>query len=566
MVKKMIMSDKQKILIVDDTPANLASLAAVLEDVDAEIITASSGNEAITKAFEFKFDLILIDVQMPDMDGFETVKLIRKEEKNQHIPILFQTAISADEHNMIKGIQAGAVDFISKPISEEILTGKVKLLLEMQRNKRELELIKYKLKEKIGELGLTNKELIQSNEKLEGANRTIKKKAKDIETAAKVKSSFLAIMSHEIRTPLNAIMGSARLLKESESTEEKTQYAEIIETSGNLLLGIVNNVLDYSRIEAGMLRLLSNQFCLDIIIGGLNELLKKSAEDKNLQFRVQTNSDLSVELTGDDIRLQQIILNLCNNAIKYTKKGSVVLKIVIINESKNKIKYRFNVNDTGIGISKKDINNLFKPFSQFDPEANKNVEGTGLGLSIVKRTVDLMGGKVGVESEPGIGSTFWFELEFQKRIINKNDRRVSDSQRKKFKSKINRLKILIADDYKFSRIILKKNLRKIGITSIDIAENGLEAVNLFKIKKYDIIFMDCNMPVLNGFEATSDIRKLKKNRKHTYIIALSADVMTENKKACLKAGMDYFIVKPFSPEIINGIIREILLLKDLENK
>ena len=370
------MSYKQKILIVDDTPANLASLIVVLDDIDADIITASSGNEAITKAFVYDFDLILIDVQMPGMDGFEAVKLIRKEEKNQLIPIIFQTAISIEEHNIIKGIQSGAVDYITKPITEEILIGKTKLLLEMQKNKREL--------------AQANQKLIQSNEKLEKANQTIKKKAKDIDIAAKAKSSFLATMSHEIRTPLNAIMGSARLLRDTESSEEKKQYADIIETSGNLLLGIVNNVLDYSRIEAHKLKILSNQFCLDNIIGGLKELLKKTAENKKLQFKVQTDSDLSIELIGDDIRLQQIILNLCNNSIKYTKKGRVLLKIEVLNETNTKVKYKFSIIDTGIGISKEDIKHLFKPFSQFDPEINKNVEGTGLGLSIVKSTADYL--------------------------------------------------------------------------------------------------------------------------------------------------------------------------------
>ena len=538
------MSYKQKILIVDDTPANLASLIVVLDDIDADIITASSGNEAITKAFVYDFDLILIDVQMPGMDGFEAVKLIRKEEKNQLIPIIFQTAISIEEHNIIKGIQSGAVDYITKPITEEILIGKTKLLLEMQKNKREL--------------AQANQKLIQSNEKLEKANQTIKKKAKDIDIAAKAKSSFLATMSHEIRTPLNAIMGSARLLRDTESSEEKKQYADIIETSGNLLLGIVNNVLDYSRIEAHKLKILSNQFCLDNIIGGLKELLKKTAENKKLQFKVQTDSDLSIELIGDDIRLQQIILNLCNNSIKYTKKGRVLLKIEVLNETNTKVKYKFSIIDTGIGISKEDIKHLFKPFSQFDPEINKNVEGTGLGLSIVKSTVDLMGGDVGVMSESGVGSTFWFELEFQKQKIKKEERRISDLQRKKYVSIKNKLKILIADDFKFSCVILEKILKKSGITLIDIAENGLKAVALSKKNNYDIIFMDYLMPGLNGFEATAAIRKLKKNKKYTHIIALSADVMLESKKACINAGIDYFMVKPFSPDIINSVIREII--------
>jgi PAS domain S-box-containing protein len=418
------------------------------------------------------------------------------------------------------------------------------------------DLTEKKAKEKL--LDEANKKLIQSNNKLETAIQSIRKKAKAIENSAKLKSSFLATMSHEIRTPLNVIMGSTQLLKNSDSQEEKKQYTNIIETSGNLLLGLVNNVLDYSRIEAHKLKILDNEFYLDNIINGLNEILNESAENKKLKFIIQTDHNLSELLIGDDIRLQQVLLNLCNNAIKYTKKGSVLLKIETLKETVTEINYKFSVIDTGIGISEEDIKQLFKPFSQFDPEANKDIEGTGLGLSIVKGTVDLMGGKVGVDSKVGIGSTFWVKLKFKKQTLNVKKRRKDDSIRDHFNTEKSCLKILIADDYKFSSIILEKILQKSNITSIDTAEDGQEVIDLFKVNDYDIIFMDCNMPVMNGFDATKEIRKLKKT---TYIVALSADVMYENEKACINAGMDYFIVKPFKAVEIDNIIREIILTK-----
>jgi two-component system, sensor histidine kinase len=553
---------KQKILLVDDTQAPLVTLHKALKGVDAEIITVSNGSEAIVEASKNQFDLALIDMDVFGMEGFEVIKLIRKEEKNRFLPVLVQMSLFADKViKGIQGIQAGAVDYITKPVSEEMLISKVKLLLAMQENKNELKLTKHKLNEKINELDLINKKLVQSNEKLEKANQTIKKKAQDVEAAAKIKSSFLTTMSHEIRTPLNAIMGSARLLKESVSSEEKKQYTDIIETSGDLLLGIINNVLDYSRIEAHKLEILKNQFSLDSVVGGLRELLRKMAENNKLQFDVQADFDLSQNLIGDDIRLQQVILNLCNNAIKYTVKGEVVLKVEVLNETDTKVAYKFSIIDTGIGISEEDIKYLFKPFSQFAGDTNKDIEGTGLGLSIVKGTVELMGGKVGVESKIGFGSTFWFELEFEKENIVKKERRKFGAQRKKYTLTKNKLKILVVDDYKFSRIILEKILNKSDITSIDFAQNGWEAVALTKKNEYDIVFMDCLMPILNGFKATSEIRKLKNNSKYIYIIALSADVMSENKNACMNAGMDYFMVKPFSPKIINNTIREIILKK-----
>ena len=365
-------------------------------------------------------------------------------------------------------------------------------------------------------------------------------------------------MSHEIRTPLNAIMGSIQLLKESDSPEDNKQYKDIIEISGNLLLGLVNNVLDYSRIEAHKLKILSNEFYLDNTINGLNEILKKLAQDKKLTFNVLAKHDLSDKLIGDDIRLQQILINLCNNAIKYTKEGSVVLKVEKLKETDSVVNFRFSIIDTGIGISEEDIKHLFIPFSQFDPEINKDIEGTGLGLSIVKGTVDLMGGKVGVESKLGIGSMFWVDLKFRKQAVDVKARRKDDSKRDFFNSEKTNLKILIADDYKFSSIILEKILQKSCITSIDKAENGSKAVDLSKVNDYDIIFMDCNMPEMNGFEATREIRKLKKK---IYIVALSADVMSENRTACFNAGMDDFIVKPFKAVKIENVIREVVLTK-----
>ena len=444
-----------------------------------------------------------------------------------------------------------------KPIMDDSILD----TFEPQYENKELELTRNKLNDKIKELDQSNKQLILSNEKLEQANQIINKKADDLKASSKVQSRFLAMMSHEIRTPLNAIMGSARLLKDAESPEENRQYTEIIEISGNLLLGIINNVLDYSQIEAGMLNLLSSNFRLSDIVGNLKEILKKSAESKDLEFKLQTDSDLGIDIVGDDIRLQQIILNLGNNAIKYTQSGSIVLKIETQDITGDKVKCKFSIIDTGIGISEENINHLFKPFSQINTESNKGIEGTGLGLSIVKNTVELMGGKVEVESIQDVGSTFWVELTFQKQKMKKFNRRKSLARRKQYDLIKSNLKILVADDYKFSFIILEKILKKQNITSIDFALNGRDAVKLVKKNKYDVIFMDCLMPIMNGFEATVEIRKLEKSNEHTDIIAISADIMTENKKACINAGMDYFIVKPYSPKIIDDGLRKIIVKK-----
>ncbi len=384
----------------------------------------------------------------------------------------------------------------------------------------------------------------------------------ELEATIKAQTGFLAVMGHEIRTPMNAIIGSSRLLKDALNHEEQLQYTGIIEAAGNLLLGIVDNVLNYSRIETGTLSLLENRFYLNDVVEVIRAIMSEIAESKKLQFDVQSDVDSSVELLGDDIKLQQVILNLCINAVKYTNTGRVVFRIEKLSESKTVNRYKFSIIDSGIGISKEDVKGLFKPFFRVNAGANKRVDGTGLGLSIAKNLVDLMGGNIGVESKMNKGSTFWVELEF-KRGLKVERRTSSPKQRKHYAVIKNNLNILIVDDYSFSRIILEKVLMKSGCTSIDVATNGKEAVSLFLTKKYDVIFMDCIMPVMNGFEATVAIRKLEKANQHTCIIALSGDVLKENRETCQEAGMDYFLEKPVNPKKTDDMLRNIILKKIL---
>ena len=517
------MNKKQKILIVDDVKTIRLLLVKMLKSLDVEFFEAGDGNEAVSLAEHNSFDLILMDVLMPGMNGFEAVELIRKEEKNKFIPIIYQTAVANDEQSIIKGIESGAVDYITKPISGEILIGKVKRFLEIQKNRKELIKLNKQLKEN-----------------------------------TKNKNLFLAAMSHEIRTPMNSILGSTHLLGKANPRKDQKQFIDIIETSGRLLLGIVNNVLDYSKLEAGNSVVLKNCFSLKKITDELSSILTSLAKEKELEFIIQVETDLSTKIIGDDIRLEQILINLCNNAIKYTNKGSVILKIVKKSESENIIKYRFSVVDTGIGILKENIKHLFKPFSQFSLLENKDIESTGLGLSIVKNTLELIGGKLKVKSVYGIGSTFWFDLTFNK-LLSEDKRKKSLKSRNEYSKIKEKLKILIVDDDKFSRIILEKILTDEGCKSIESAKNGQEALSLAAANEYDVILMDCMMPVMNGFDSTAAIRKAEKGNKRTYIIALSADALDESRKKCLNIGMDNFLLKPVNPKLLDDSIRKIIL-------
>ncbi len=507
-----------KILILDDDFTTRKMLELALSKIGYETVVTAKPNEAldILTSKDSPPKLALIDWMMPEMSGLDLCKEIRSLEISSPPYLIMLTARNSKE-DIITGLSAGANDYIVKPFDKNELIARIKV------GKRMIEL-QDKLQEK-----------------------------------TEAKSRFLAAMSHEIRTPMNAILGSSRLLKTTTEIQKKQkQYINIIETSGNLLLGIINNILDYSKLEAGKSDILNNNFNLKQITDTIYSIIVVNTEKKGLKFSIISETELSQEITGDDIKLEQILINLCNNAVKYTNNGSISLKIEKIKETETAITYKYSVTDTGIGISSDNLEKLFQPYSQFDHEKNKGIEGTGLGLSIVKNTVDLLGGKIGVESKHGSGSTFWFELEFKKAQNEQKTDVSASADDDNLSQTRKKLKILIADNDKFSRFIVERMLNKLGYTTIDSAKNGKEAVKLCAINKYDIVFMDYMMPGMNGLEAAAEIRKLEKEDHHAYIIALSGNAFTENREECYNAGMDSFLIKPVTPEMLDNAIINII--------
>lgn len=519
---------KPKILIVDDIIGNLIALEKLLEDMDLEFVRATSGNEGLIQSLKHDYALAIVDVQMPGMDGFEMVSIMHESRKTSYIPVIFVSAIYRKTDHMVRGIESGAIDFISKPINDDILRGKVKLFVEMYHQKQERENL--------------IKQLEQTRERLEI------QKAK-AENATRAKSMFLASMSHEIRTPLNGIVGMIEILKDTHGKEKLTEYLEIIEISADNLLSIINDILDFSKIESNQIELEEIPFDIRKEVGTVVKLLGLKASSKGLEFTSKVAENIPPVLIGDPVRLKQILINLANNAIKFTDHGYVKIDLYQIGGDKSNVVLKCVVSDTGIGISPEGKVKLFKEFSQSDVSTTRKFGGTGLGLAISKKLSELMHGKIGVDSEPGKGSEFWFTFRIK---VGDNANTIPLIERKSSQLPSKSLEVLLVDDNAINRKVALFTLQKLG-HKVQSARDGAEAVTKFQESHFDVILMDIQMPVMNGYEATAKIRLLQQdcpNKKPARIIAMTANAEKGEKEKCIDLGMDDYMSKPFKSEVL----------------
>jgi PAS domain S-box-containing protein len=380
------------------------------------------------------------------------------------------------------------------------------------------------------------------------------------EEASLLKSEFLANMSHEIRTPINGIIGMTGLAMDTQLSEEQREYLQAVRKSAYSLLYIINDILDFSKIEAGRLTLDAVDFDLGQTIAEVIDTLAPQASEKGLEIISEIGPEVPALLVGDPVRLKQILLNLGSNAIKFTHAGRVVFSAVLEEESEDNADIMLSVADTGIGIPEDKQQMIFEKFVQADSSTTRLYGGTGLGLSITKKLVDLMGGKLGVSSDSDSGSTFWIDIIFRKQKETKGaggraQQDVAEKQEAEVPVALKRfhhLRILLVEDNDINRQVVLRLLAKAGI-KVDIAENGIQAVEAARKTAYDFILMDVQMPEMDGFEATRKIRAKEADGRHAIIIAMTAHALKGYRGRCLEAGMDDYLSKPVDRGKLLGV-------------
>ena len=529
------MEKMNSVLIVDDDTSNLMELASILRQ-EYKIYAFKDGVSALEKANESLPDLILLDVVMADMNGFEVISALKKSDKTKDIPVIFITGVNESESER-EGLAIGAVDYIRKPFDAMVVKHRVRLQIQIINLQRDLK---------------------NAAEVADAANRS--------------KSTFLANMSHEIRTPMNAIMGVTDILMQNEnlSHDKITEGLDKIYASSEMLLSLINDILDFSKIEAGKLDIMSAEYKIANMINDAIHLNLMRIGKKPIMFKLDIKENIPAKFIGDELRIKQILNNLLSNAFKYTDAGNVTLSVICELEElgKEDITLVLSVQDTGRGMTKEQLDKLFDEYSRFNEKSNRTIEGTGLGLSIMRRLVNLMGGTIHVESELDKGTAVTIRLpqrtvgagilgeEAAKNLRQFRQSNMTHRENTKFmREPMPYGRVLIVDDME-NNLFVAVNLMKPYKIQIETASNGREAIEKIKNSKvYDIIFMDHMMPEMDGIEATKHLRDLGYADP---IIALTANAVVGQADALLQNGFDAFMSKPIDIRQLDAILNKFI--------
>jgi len=637
------------ILIVDDREENIIALEALLQRNDIRIFSTISPNDALKIAWDNHIAIALIDVQMPEMDGFELVEVLKANPKTKDILVIFVTAISKEAKYAIKGFGAGAVDYLYKPLDPYITAAKVDAFIQLARGQAEIreksielqnyalvvknsadmicsvdahtlrirtinpaveKLMDYKISEvtgksiidlaveddkssfrkKLGEIIKDNlqfaifecrfetfdKRVIWAECRMAYRNKTIFLNISDVspqksfqeqlikskdaaEYAKKVKETFLANMSHELRTPVNGIIGLTSLLRKTPMNDQQNNMLNLLETSSQSLLGVINDVLDISKIEAGKFNIVRAPNNVTRIVKSVFDLLKFKADEKNIEFVLDIADDVPQYIDVDSLRLNQILMNLLNNAIKFTERGYVRLKVTVQEKHKDRVKLKFSSEDTGIGIPADRLSKIFDSFEQADDSIVSKYGGTGLGLAIVNRLIELKGGELSVSSQVGKGSIFSFTNWFFLAAKPKEPAIVKSI--KEELTLFDNISALVAEDNMINQFMLAKILKDWNV-KVDMVDNGRKALDKLKENYYDIILMDTHMPEMNGYETAKTIRvNFEEPKRSIPIISLSAASYDHEQQQAIASGMNEVLAKPFLPHELHEKMKHLLVAK-----
>lgn len=634
------------ILIVDDREENIIALEALLSRNDIRLFSTTSPNDALKIAWDNPISIALVDVQMPEMDGFELVEMLKSNPRTKDILVIFVTAISKEAKYAVKGFGAGAVDYLYKPLDPYITSAKVDAFIQLARTQDEIRqkndelqnfaivvknsadiicsidadtfriktvnpavetILGYKqtevfgksivdlaidrsnFRKKLGEIIKDNlsfsvfefqfntfeKHIIWVECRASYRNKTIFINISDIspqksyqqqlikskeaaEYGKKVKETFLANMSHELRTPVNGIIGLSNLLRKTPLNDQQSGLLNMLETSSRSLLGVINDVLDISKIESGKFSIVRSPNNLKSIVNSVFGLLKFNADEKNIEFLLEVDNDVPDTLQVDSLRLNQILMNLLSNAIKFTDRGHVKLTVSVLQKLNDKVKLKFSVEDTGIGIPSDRLTKIFESFEQAEEDTASKYGGTGLGLTIVKKLIELKGGDLTVSSKPGQGSTFNFVNWFSVATQPQGEKIVKPD--KKLAQFVN-TRVLVAEDNMINQFMVSKMLKDWNV-EVGIAENGDKAIALLKEGHFDLVLMDTHMPGINGYQAARIIRmELEEPMRSVPIISLSASAFEHEQMEALSAGMDDVLPKPFEPHELHTKMVKLLKTK-----
>jgi len=526
-------SPKPKILIVDDSADNLQVLFQLLKD-DYAVIAATTGEKAIKMAAKPPHpDLILLDVIMPGMDGYQVFRQLQGDRATADISVIFITALN-DGLDEAKGLELGAIDYITKPFNPSVVSARIKSHIKLQS---------------------LNKELQEKNETLARVTQ--------------LKDEFLANMSHELRTPLNAILGMTEGLQEGvfgEINPQQHKSLDVIARSSSHLLALINDILDVAKIESGKIELEWGAISTGTLCRSSLGLVKSQAYKKNLHLNTEIPEGLP-DLWGDERRIRQILINLLNNAVKFTPEGGTVtlsarlLEPGEMEQSSSQPYLRLTVKDTGIGISPENRHKLFQPFVQIDSALNRQYAGTGLGLSLVKQLAELHGGGVRLHSQEGHGSSFMVDLPAltPKVLPVGESRALGQEQLDELEKTLHRHpRILLVEDNEANVYTVSSYLKAKGYQMM-WAKNGKEGIEMAESERPDAILMDIQMPGMDGLEAIQYIRGAAKVM-NVPIIALTALAMPDDRDRCLQAGANHYLSKPIKLKQLASTIQELLQL------